>query len=112
MATSPRSDIGSRDLARNRTTTTRLTTETKHAFKTTEFMAFVAVVIAILVSAAVIKGGDTRGTDEFIARQAWLYIAIVTAGYLISRGLAKAGSREPYYADGSNEQRDNDAGRR
>jgi hypothetical protein len=74
----------------------RLTTETKQAFKTTEFWAMVGVVVAILVSAAAIKGGDTEGTDEFIARQAWLYVAIVAGAYMISRGLAKAGSRDPY----------------
>jgi hypothetical protein len=74
----------------------RLATETKQAFKTTEFWAMVVVIAAILVSAAAIKGGDTSGTDEFIARQAWLYVAIVAGAYLISRGLAKAGSRDPY----------------
>ena len=61
----------------------RLTTETKQAFKTTEFWAMVGVVVAILVSAAAIKGGDTNGTDEFIARQAWLYVAIVAGAYFI-----------------------------
>ena len=74
----------------------RLTTETKQAFKTTEFWAMVGVVVAILVSAAMIKGGDTNGTDEFIARQAWLYVAIVAGAYFIGRGLAKSGSRDPY----------------
>jgi hypothetical protein len=77
----------------------RLSTETKQAFKTTEFWSFVAVVVAILISAAAIKGGDTHGTDEFLARQAWLYVAIVTAAYLIGRGLAKSGVRDPYTAD-------------
>jgi hypothetical protein len=78
----------------------RLSTETKQAFKTTEFWAMVAVIVGILVAAATIKGGDTApGTDEFIARQAWLYVAIVAVGYMISRGLAKSGSREPYDAD-------------
>jgi hypothetical protein len=47
----------------------RLTTETKQAFKTSEFWAMVGLVAAILVSAAVIKGGDD-GTDQFIARHA------------------------------------------
>jgi hypothetical protein len=46
----------------------RLTTETKSAVKTTEFMAMVASVAGILISAAVINGGDTQGTDAFIAR--------------------------------------------
>jgi hypothetical protein len=84
----------------NRGPVRRLATETKQAFKTTEFWAMVAVIVAILVAAASIKGGDTApGTDEFIARQAWLYVAIVAVGYMISRGLAKSGSREPYDAD-------------
>lgn len=84
---------------------TRLSTETKAAPKTTEFMAFLAVVVGILLSAALIKGGDSGGTDEFIARHAWLYVSIVTTGYLISRGLAKSGSREPYFEDGTNAER-------
>ena len=95
-----------------RPTTQRLATETKASTKTTEFYAFLAIVAGILVSAAAIKGGDTNGTDEFLARQAWLYVAIVTTGYLISRGLAKSGSREPYFEGGTNENRDlDDAGR-
>jgi hypothetical protein len=86
----------------------RLSTETKQSTKTSELYAFIAVVVGILIAAAVIKGGDTGGTDEFIARQAWLYVSIVTAGYLVSRGLAKSGSREPYFDDGTNEHRDMD----
>jgi hypothetical protein len=81
-------------------TVRRLTTETKQAFKTSEFWAMVGLVVAILVSAALIKGGD-NGTDEFIARQAWLYVSILGAGYFISRGLAKSGSSEPYTDDPS-----------
>jgi uncharacterized membrane protein YcjF (UPF0283 family) len=86
----------------------RLATETKQAFKTSEFWAMVGLIVAILISAAVINGGD-NGTDEFIARQAWLYVSILGAGYFISRGLAKSGSREPYTDDtsesGQHEQR-------
>jgi hypothetical protein len=78
----------------------RLATETKQAFKTSEFWAMVGLIVAILISAAVINGGD-NGTDEFIARQAWLYVSILGAGYFISRGLAKSGSREPYTDDAS-----------
>jgi hypothetical protein len=72
--------------------------ETKASFKTTEFWAMLALVVAILVSAALINGGD-NGTDEFIAKQAWLYVSILGAGYFISRGLAKSGSYEPVDAD-------------
>lgn len=76
----------------------RLVTETKQAFKTTEFWAMLGLVVAILVSAAVIKGGDD-GTDQFIAKQAWLYVAILGGAYFISRGLAKSGSPQPYDED-------------
>ena len=76
----------------------RLTTETKASFKTSEFWAMIALVVAILVSAAVIKGGDD-GTDQFIARQAWLYVSILGGAYFISRGLAKSGTPDPYTDD-------------
>ena len=59
----------------------------------------VGIIAAILVSAAAIKGGDTGGTDEFIARQAWLYVAIVAGAYLISRGLAKSGIERSLHGD-------------
>jgi hypothetical protein len=68
--------------------------ETKASFKTTEFWAMLGLILAILVSAALIDGGD-NGTDEFIARNAWLYVSIIAGAYFISRGLAKSGSYEP-----------------
>ena len=68
--------------------------ETKAAVKTTEFWAMVVLIVTILVSAALINGGD-NGTDEFIAKQAWLYVSILGGAYFISRGLAKSGSYEP-----------------
>src|SRR3979490_388236 len=77
----------------------RLSSETKHAFKTTEFWAMVAVVAGILIAAWVVGQGDGNGNgnvDAFPAQRAWLYVAIVAVGYMISRGLAKAGSRDPY----------------
>ncbi|MCP9490853.1 MAG: hypothetical protein MSC31_13410 [Solirubrobacteraceae bacterium MAG38_C4-C5] len=94
MAESPR------ETGRNVARTGTQQSETKHSTKTSELYAFVAVVVvvAILISAAVIGESDGEN-DEFIARQAWLYVSIVTAGYLVSRGLAKAGSRDPSTAD-------------
>jgi hypothetical protein len=77
----------------------RLTTETKHAFKTTEFWGMVAVVAGILIASWVIGAEGDRASDAFPAVRAWLYVAIVASAYFISRGLAKAGSREPYWAD-------------
>jgi hypothetical protein len=97
------------DVVRNRRATAqssgvvaRLTTETKHSLKTTEFWAMVAVVAGILIAAWVIGQGEGNGNqnvDAFPAQRAWLYVAIVAVGYMVSRGLAKAGSREPYWAD-------------
>lgn len=86
----------------------RLTTETKSATKTSEFRLALAVILLILISAFMIKGGDTEGGDEFIARQAWLYVAIITGAYAVGRGLAKSGVRE--YPDDADEGRDNRGG--
>jgi hypothetical protein len=73
---------------------TRRTTETKAAYRTTEFYAYIVAVLAVLIAADNIGGSLAR--DYFRADEAWLYITILTVGYMISRGLAKAGSREPY----------------
>jgi hypothetical protein len=44
--------------------------------------------------------GDEANAGGFGAKQAWLYVTILTVGYMISRGLAKSGSRDPYTDDG------------
>jgi len=92
----------------------RLTTETKHALKTTEFWAFLAAVAGVLIASQIVTsgngsggGGDNNG-DAFDASRAWLYVTILTVGYMVSRGLAKAGSYEPFWAGGDNESRDRD----
>lgn len=58
--------------------------ETKLSLLSTEFWAFVACVAAILVAVA--------QADNFESPRAWTLIAAVTIGYMVSRGLAKAGS--------------------
>jgi hypothetical protein len=82
----------------------RLTTETKLSLKTTEFWAMLAVIAGILVSSWIVGQGEGNGTpnvDAFPANRAWLYVAIVAVGYLVSRGLAKSGSRDAYWSDRS-----------
>src|SRR3954453_4141016 len=69
------------------------TPETKEFFKTSEFVVWAVTVLGILISAAVVTEGD--GTD-FSASRAWLYVAIASAAYIISRGIAKAGTRRGY----------------
>ena len=76
----------------------RLVTETKASFKTTEFFAFIAVLAGILVAAAMV---DEKNAGGFGASQAWLYVTILTFGYMVSRGIAKSGSPQPYDEDRS-----------
>ena len=71
----------------------RLATETKNAFKTTEFWVYIAFVLAVLIAGTV----DNAEGSEFGADNVWLFITIGTAAYLLSRGLAKSGSRDPYW---------------
>ena len=72
----------------------RRTTETKAAFKTTELIAYIVASAMVLIAAMILDESDAGG---FGARQAWLYFTILTVGYMISRGLAKSGSRDPYW---------------
>jgi hypothetical protein len=73
-------------------TTERRSTETKASFKTTEFFAYLAVLAGILIAGLLVdNGGNGYGPQEV-----WLHATILTVGYMLSRGLAKAGSRDPY----------------
>ena len=59
--------------------------EEKASFKTSEFWAMALVIVSILVASAVSDSlGDVR---------AWTLVAAVAIGYMLSRGLAKSGSR-------------------
>ena len=63
--------------------TSGLHDESKWALLTTEFWAMVLVIVAILIATAVSDSlNDTRG---------WLLVTIIATGYIVSRGLAKAG---------------------
>jgi hypothetical protein len=63
--------------------------ETKNALKTTEFFAMVGINAAILIAAWV--------SDSLDDVRAWTLVAAVAIGYMISRGLAKSGTK---YAGG------------
>jgi hypothetical protein len=75
----------------------RVSTETKAAFKTTEFIAYIVILIAMFIASAVVDNGDDG--QGFGASSVWLYATLLTIGYMISRGLAKSGSRENYDRD-------------
>ncbi len=66
-------------------------TETKQSFLTTEFWIYVAAV-AVVVIAAFWPGAATNGLNINNPTQAWWYLTILTGAYLLSRGLAKAGT--------------------
>jgi hypothetical protein len=90
---------GATDLGgRGRSFAQRLTTETKSFFKTSEFWTYLAMVIAILIAGNSIER-EEGGPDIFAADKVWLYITILTVGYLVSRGIAKSGSRDPYWSE-------------
>ena len=50
----------------------------------------------MLIAALVVDEADAGGLG---AKQAWLYVTVLTVGYMVSRGLAKSGSRDPYSED-------------
>jgi hypothetical protein len=65
--------------------TRRTSDETKLSLKTTEFWAMAGTLGAILIASAVSDSlGDVR---------AWTLVAAVAIGYMISRGLAKSGTK-------------------
>ena len=78
----------------------RISSETKPSFKTTELAVYVLAVIGVLVASALTDASD------FGAQEAWRYITYLTIGYMVARGLAKAGARNFF------DENDADGGRR
>jgi hypothetical protein len=72
----------------HRATSWERSTETKSAYKTTELIVYLVAVAAILIAGLIVDG--------FNATETWRYFTYLSIGYMISRGLAKAGSRDPY----------------
>jgi hypothetical protein len=67
--------------------------ETKWALLTTEFWAMLGVIVATLIAAAV--------ADNLDAPRAWTIVGFVAAAYIVSRGLAKAGTAHRDPEDGT-----------
>ena len=71
------------------------TPETKEFFKTSEFVVWGLTVLAILIAGAVI--GDNGGADDNLkAGLVWTLVAATSIGYIVSRGISKAGARRGY----------------
>ena len=92
--TATRNDVHTAHAAR------RISTETKSSYKTTELIAYVVAVVGVLVASAMADEASDFGTQE-----AWFYITLLTIGYMVSRGLAKAGSRDFYDDDAARDSR-------
>ena len=63
---------------------------------TTVFFVSLALVAAVVIATAIVDEPNARA---YGARQAWLSATVLTVGYLVSRGLAKSGSRDRYTED-------------
>jgi hypothetical protein len=61
--------------------------ETKPAFRTTELIVLVVTVVAVLIASAV--------ADDIDSRLVWTLVTALSIGYMLSRGIAKAGSGAP-----------------
>ena len=68
--------------------------ETKLSLKTTEFWAMVGLIAAVLIASAV--------SDSLDDVRAWTLVAAIGIGYMISRGLAKSGTKHTGHEDGGN----------
>jgi hypothetical protein len=70
--------------------------ETKPFFLTSEFVGAVLAIAGIAITAA--------SSDAFGAWRAWILISAITVGYMVSRGIAKSGTRS--HADDPREHLD------
>jgi hypothetical protein len=75
--------------------------ETKPFFLTSEFVGAVLAIAGIAITAA--------SSDAFGAWRAWILITAVLVGYMVSRGIAKSGTRS--HADDPRENFDLNWGR-
>ena len=72
----------------------RPSTETKRSLRTTELALYAVAVLAVVMAALAVDADGEGGTDPFGAEDALRYITFLTIGYMLARGLAKAGSHE------------------
>jgi hypothetical protein len=61
--------------------------ETKLFFLTSEVLVLAVIAAAIAIAMGVL--------DNFDAPRGWLLITIIGAAYMVARGLAKSGTRDP-----------------
>lgn len=70
------------------------TNDMKVSMRTLEFAVYVAAVLATIITSAVVgDNASENGVDVFNASTAMQYITWLTVGFMVARGLAKAGNR-------------------
>ena len=69
--------------------------ETSPFLRTSEFWVYLAAVAGVWIASWLVKApdGSPPAADPFRADKAWFFITILSIGYILSRGIAKAGSR-------------------
>ena len=72
------------------TRTRRTFTETKAFYKTSEFMVWLASIVGVLVVTYI---DDSASLSNW---HGWLLVTVLCAAYMLSRGVAKSATREPY----------------
>jgi hypothetical protein len=95
--------LGGGHTVSGRTSTTRSTsertpavydtrrTETRRAFKTSEFWVFIGVAAGVIITTY------AKDNDSLTVWRGWLLFCATGIGYIVSRGLAQAGSCEPRF---------------
>jgi hypothetical protein len=68
-------------------------TESKAGFKTSEFAMMLIFAVAVIVAAY------ASNADALSREDGWRFASFVAVAYIVSRGLAKLGVREPYDED-------------
>ena len=80
------------DYERGKRSVRQTFTESKAGVKTTEFYVMVIFVAGVLLA-------TYADQDTLARRDGWFFAALAVGAYILSRGLAKLGTREPYTED-------------
>jgi hypothetical protein len=89
----PTTERSNGDLTDRRPSTPpQLSTETRPSARTSEFFVLIVSSLAVIIAAYL--------DDAFNVEPGWTLFAVLATGYMISRGIAKAGTCEPYRVNG------------
>jgi hypothetical protein len=87
MVASGMTDTASTTRTPARTTHREGVRETKPFYRTSEFLTYLAATALVLIF-------GYSGSDEMNTYRTWQLVTFLTAAYIVSRGLSKAGSRQ------------------